>query len=129
MLEILITIGAIAGMILVLMISSIVGVVRAMRRRRRGEHSRTAVALALIAALITTAWVLYWTGDNLYQHHNPVDGLLAINLAICALPFWWLIAAIRAQKSSVLQRREKEMRKTCLLMIASVALTVWPQMS
>ena len=101
LLEILMVFATIIGAVLSLTISSIVGIVRAKRRRRRGEHSKTAVALALMAALITTVWLLYWTGDNLYQHHNPIDGLLAINLAICVLPFCWLIAAIRSQTSSL----------------------------
>ena len=98
--EILITLGFIAGAILVLTIASIVGVIRANRRRRRREHSLSAIALALIAAVLSATWLLYWTADNIYYRRNPFDGLLAINLALCVLPFWWLLAALRARTSS-----------------------------
>ena len=101
LLEILITFGLIAAAILILTIASIVGVIRAHRRRRRRQHSLSAIALALLAAGLSTAWLLYWTADNIYQRRNPFDGLLAINLALCVLPFWWLLAALRARTSSV----------------------------
>ena len=100
LLEILITLGAIACAILVLTIASIVGVIRANRRRRRREHSSSAIALAIVATTVSTTWLLYWTADNIYHRHNPFDGLLAINLAICVLPFWWLLAALRARASA-----------------------------
>ena len=100
LLEILITFIAIVCAILVLTISSIIGVIRATRRRRRREPSKGAIASALIAAMASATWLLYWTADNIYQRHNPFDGLLAINLALCVLPFWWLLAALRAHTSS-----------------------------
>jgi undecaprenyl pyrophosphate phosphatase UppP len=99
-LEILITLGAIACAILVLMIASIVGVIRANRRRRRREHSRSAIGLAIVATTVSTTWLLYWTAENIYHRHNPFDGLLAINLVLCVLPFWWLLAALRARASA-----------------------------
>jgi Kef-type K+ transport system membrane component KefB len=77
-------------------ISSIVGLVRAIRRRRRGGHSIAAVVLATIAAVIAASWLLYWAADALYQHENPLNGFLAINAAICLLPLSWLIGAICA---------------------------------
>ena len=81
---------------LVVTISSIVGLVRAIRRRRRGGRSVAAVALAAIANTITASWLLYWVGDDVYQRSNPINGLLAINIAFCLLPLSWLVAAIRA---------------------------------
>jgi len=98
--EMLITFTAIISAILVLTLSSIVGIFRAIRRRRRGQQSRSAIALALMAALASTTWLFYWTADNIYRRHNPLDGLLAINLALCVLPFSWLLAALRANTSS-----------------------------
>ena len=101
LLEILIIFATVIGAVLFLSVGSIVGIVRAMRRRRRGEHSVAAVVCALVAVIMAAIWLCYWTGDNLSQRHNPIDGLLAINLSICVLPLWWLIAAIRAQTSSL----------------------------
>jgi len=77
-------------------ISSIVGLIRAIRRRRRGGHSIAAVVLATIAAVIAASWLLYWAADALYQHENPLNGFLAINTTICLLPLAWLIGAICA---------------------------------
>jgi hypothetical protein len=78
----------------VVTISSIVGLIRAIRRR--GGRSTAAVVLAAIANTITASWLLYWVGDDIYHRSNPINGLLAINFAICVLPLSWLIAAIRA---------------------------------
>lgn len=75
-------------------ISSIVRLIRAIRRRRRGEHSIAAVMLATIAAGIAASWLLYWAAEALYQHENPLNGFLAINSAICLLPCSWLIAPL-----------------------------------
>lgn len=77
-------------------ISSIVGLIRAIRRRRRGGHSNAAVLLAALAVAIAASWSVYWAGDALYQHENPLNGFLAINLAVCLLPLSWLISALRA---------------------------------
>jgi hypothetical protein len=80
----------------VVTISSIVGVIRAVRRLRRGGHSKASVVLSLIATVIAASWLAYWTGDDIYHRSNPINILLAINFAICVLPMLWLIAAIGA---------------------------------
>jgi hypothetical protein len=80
----------------VLTISSIVGVIRAVRRRRRGGYSVAAVVFSASATVMTTCWLLYWVGDNIHHGSNPLDGLLAINLLVCMPPLSWLITAIRA---------------------------------
>jgi len=79
-------------------VSSIVGLIRAILRKRRGGHSIAAVVLAAIAAALAASWLLYWAGDALYLHQNPIDGFLAINSAICLLPLSWLCAAIWANR-------------------------------
>jgi hypothetical protein len=94
--ELFIIFGVIIASGLALTISSIVGIVRAVRRRRRGGHSVTAVVLAAVAASITVSWLLYWVGDDIHHGSNPFDGLLTINFVICLPPLSWLIAAIRA---------------------------------
>lgn len=99
LLEIVISFAAIGCGILALTISSIVGVVRAVRRRRNGIRSRSAIALALMAALASTTWLLYWTADNIFHRQNPLDALFVINLVLCGLPFGWLLTALRAHKS------------------------------
>src|SRR5262249_13469376 len=93
----------IVGLILVtgvaIVISSIVGVIRAIRRGRRGGQSISAGVLAAIASAIAASWSLYWATDSLYQHENPLNGFLAINFAICMLPCSWLIGAICANRA------------------------------
>ena len=84
---------------LVVTISSIAGVIRAIRRRRRGGYSLAAVVLAALANAIAAAWLLYWLASDLQARSNPINGLLAINLAICLLPLSWLIASIRANRA------------------------------
>jgi len=79
-------------------VGSIVGLIRAILRKRRGGHSIAAVVLAAIAAALAASWLLYWAGDALYLHENPFDGFLAINAAICLLPLSWLIGAIWANR-------------------------------
>ena len=80
-------------------ISSIVGVIRAIRRRRRGGRSVAAVVLAAFANAIAAAWLLYWLAYDIHDRSNPINGLLAINFAICLLPLSWLIASIRANRA------------------------------
>jgi hypothetical protein len=99
-LELAFVFTAVAVAMLVLTVSSIIGIVRGIRRRRRGLHSRSAIALALTASSIAALWLLYWVADGLYHRTNPWDGLLAINLSLCLLPFFWLVTAIRANKSA-----------------------------
>jgi hypothetical protein len=65
---------AVAGLMLLLTVSSIVGIIRGLRRHKRGLHSRAAIAWALIASSITSLWLLYWVADNLYHRLNPLDG-------------------------------------------------------
>jgi len=95
-LKLLIIICLILATGIVITISSIVGFIRAIRRRRRGGHSNAAVVLAAIAAAIAASWSIYWAADALYQHENPLNGFLAINLAVCLLPLSWLISAVSA---------------------------------
>jgi hypothetical protein len=98
--ELVLIFTAVAGAMLLLTVSSIIGIVRGIRRRKRGLHSRSAIALALTASAIAALWLLYWVADGLYHRTNPLDGLLAINLSFCVLPFFWLVTAIRANKSA-----------------------------
>ena len=84
---------------LVVTISSLVGVIRAIRRRRRGGRSATAVVFAAFASAIAAAWLLYWLTCDIHDRSNPLNGLLAINFAICLLPWSWLIASIRANRA------------------------------
>ena len=93
----------------VVTISSIVGLIRAIRRTRRGGHSISAVVLATIAVAISASWLLYWTATDLYQHESPLDGFMAINLGVCLLPLSWLIAAISANSA---RHREARLLKT-----------------
>jgi hypothetical protein len=95
-LKLLIIFGLIVTTGLVVTISSIVGVIRAIRRRRRGGRSWMAAVLAVMATAVTLFWLLYWVGYDIHDRSNPINGLLAINLAICVLPLSWLIASIRA---------------------------------
>jgi hypothetical protein len=96
LLELLILFGAVISGLLVVSVSSIVGIIRAVRRRRRSGYSVAAVVLSAIATAISSCWLLYWVQDDLRNRSNPFDGLLAINLMLCLLPVYWLIAAIRA---------------------------------
>ena len=96
LLELLIIFSVIIALALVVTVSSIVGIIRAVGRRRRGGHSVAAVVLAAIANAITACWLLYWVSDDIYHKSNPINGLLAINGAVCVLPLSWLIASIRA---------------------------------
>ena len=100
LLELLIIFSVIIGLGLVVTVSSIMGIIRAVGRRRRGGYSVAAVVLAAIANAISASWLLYWVSDDIYQRANPINGLLAINLALCVLPLSWLIAAIRANANS-----------------------------
>jgi hypothetical protein len=96
LLELLLTFGILGGLVLLVTISSIVGIIRARRRRRRGGYSVAAVVLAVLANVIAAAWLLYWLAYDIHDRSNPINALLAINLAICLLPLSWLIASIRA---------------------------------
>jgi len=107
LLELALIFGAVGGAILILTISSIVGIVRAVRRRRRGSRSRAAVTLALTAFMITTIWLLYWAGNNIRHNASPFDGLLVINLILCILPFVWLISAICANRFAAQKRPQQ----------------------
>jgi ABC-type dipeptide/oligopeptide/nickel transport system permease subunit len=84
---------------LVVTFGSIVGVIRAVRRRRRGQHSLPAIVFAVIATTITASWLSYWVAHDVRDHSNPINGLLAINFALCVLPMTWLVNAIRAHAS------------------------------
>jgi hypothetical protein len=81
---------------IVVTISSIIGVIRAVRRRRRGTRSKPAVILAAAGATIAISWLLYWVGSDIADRSNPINGLLGINFALCVLPLSWLVAAVRA---------------------------------
>jgi len=96
LLELLVLFGAVISGLLVVSVSSIVGIVRAVRRRRRNGYSVAAVVLSAIASAISSCWLLYWVQDAFRHGSNPFDGLLAMNLMLCLLPVSWLISAIRA---------------------------------
>lgn len=95
-LKLLIIFGVILVTGIVVTIGSIVGVIRAVRRHRRGDHSKGAVIIAATAAAITISWLLYWVGSDIADRSNPINGLLGINFALCVLPLSWLVAAVRA---------------------------------
>ena len=98
LLELLLSFGAVLGSGLLITVSSIVGLVRAIRRRRRSERSSVAIVLALIAITIPSLWLGYWVGVDIYNRSNPINGLFAINAALCVLPLTWLVSAIRANR-------------------------------
>ena len=64
-LELLIISAIVLGLGLIVTISSIIGVIRAVRRRQRGGHSVAAVVLAVIATAIAASWLLYWVGHDI----------------------------------------------------------------
>ena len=84
---------------LVVTIVSIVGVVRAIRRSRLGRGSVAAVWLAVFASTIAAAWLLYWLAHDIHDRSNPINPLLALNVAFCVLPLMWLVTAIRAHRA------------------------------
>jgi hypothetical protein len=96
LLQLLLIFGAVAAAGLAVTVGSIIGIVRAVRRRRRGCHSTSAVVLAAIGNAVATSWLLYWVVDDLRNRSNPFNGLFAINLAFLILPLSWLRAAFRA---------------------------------
>ena len=99
LLELFLIFSAVLGSALLITVSSIVGLVRAVRRRRRGERSSVAIVLALAANAIPSLWLCYWVGVDIYNRSNPINALLAINAALCVLPFTWLVSAIRANRA------------------------------
>ena len=99
LLELFLIFSAVLGSALLITVSSIVGLVRAVRRRRRGERSSVAIVLALAAIAIPSLWLCYWVGVDIYNRSNPINALLAINAALCVLPFIWLVSAIRANRA------------------------------
>ena len=99
LLELFLIFSAVLGSALLITVSSLVGLVRAVRRRRRGERSSVAIVLALAAIAIPSLWLCYWVGVDIYNRSNPINALLAINAALCVLPFTWLLSAIRANRA------------------------------
>ena len=95
LLELLIILGTIFVAGLTIIVSSIVGIVRARRRRRRNVGSVGAVVLASLATITSAGWLLYWVASNVHERSNPVDSTFAINSSICVLAIWWLLAALR----------------------------------
>jgi hypothetical protein len=95
LLELLITLSSILITGVVVIIGSIIGLIRAVRRRRRGDRSATAVVMATTANVIALVWLLYWVRYDLHDKANPLNPLFAINAAFCLLPLSWLVAAIR----------------------------------
>ena len=96
LLELMALFGLAAAGLLTLIFSSIVGIVRAVRRCRRGGYSLSAVVLGAIAMTISSSWLLYWVVDDVHHGSNPLNGLLLINFLVGLLPASWLMAAIRA---------------------------------
>jgi len=95
-LELLLVVCAVVGSALLITVASVAGLLRAVRRRRRGGHSRPAVALAFIALAIMASWMGYWIVWDLHNRTNPINPLLAINVTLCVLPLMWLVAALNA---------------------------------
>jgi uncharacterized membrane protein YhiD involved in acid resistance len=99
LLELLITAGVILATGVAVTVGSIIGLIRALRRQRRGDRSLAAVVMAATAFVITLAWLLYWVRNDLHDKGNPVNAMFAINAALCVLPLTWLVAAIRANRA------------------------------
>jgi len=97
--ELLLISSAVVGLGLLITACSIVGLVRAIRRRRRGEESLRAMVLAVIANAITSLWLCYWVGVDIHNRSNPINALFVINATFCILPLTWLVAAIRANRA------------------------------
>lgn len=97
--ELLIILSSILITGAVVTVGSVIGLIRAVRRRRRGDRSSAAVVLAAIATAIALAWLLYWVRYDLHDKANPINALFGINAALCLLPFSWFVAAIRANSS------------------------------
>ena len=96
--ELLITLGSILITGAVVTVGSVIGLIRAIRRRRRGDRSAAAVVLAAIATAIALAWLLYWMRYDLHEKANPINALFGINAALCLLPLSWFVAAICANR-------------------------------
>ena len=105
LLELLIIFGVIVASGLIVTASSIAGIIRGLRRRRRSGQSVSAVVLAIVATAITTCWLLYWVGDDIYHRSNPIDALFVINLLICVPPWSWLSVAIQTNGA---RRKEQQ---------------------
>jgi hypothetical protein len=99
LLELFLIFGAVLGLGFLITVGSVVGLIRAVRRRKRGEKSSPAILLALLASGITLLWLCYWIGVDIYNRSNPINALLAINASLCLPPLTWLVAAIRANRS------------------------------
>jgi hypothetical protein len=99
LLELLITLSSILITGSFVMIGSIIGLIRAVRRQRRGDHSVAAVVMATTANAIALAWLLYWLRHDLHDKANPINALVAINAGLCVLPLAWLVAALRANRA------------------------------
>ena len=97
--ELLITLGSILITGAVVTVGSVIGLIRAIRRRRHGDRSAAAVVLAAIATAIALAWLSYWVRYDLHDKASPINALLGINAALCLLPLSWFVAAIRANRA------------------------------
>ena len=102
--QLILILVAIIGWMLAVTVSSIVGIIRAIRRRRRGGQSTGAVVLASVVVATCAMWSLYFVGDNLLHHGNPFDSMLAINLSLSILPWLWLTFAIRTNAAARTKR-------------------------
>jgi hypothetical protein len=99
LLQLLLILSAVVGSGLLITAGSIVGLIRAVRRRSRGEKSLVASMLAVIANAFTLLWLCYWVGVDIYNRSNPINALFVINAALCVLPLAWLLSAIRANRA------------------------------
>ena len=100
LLQLILILTGIIFWMLTVTIASIVGIIRGVRRRRRGSRSTGAIVLATAAVATVAMWLLYFVGDNLLHRMNPLDSMLAINLALSGLPLAWLIVAIRTNHAA-----------------------------
>ena len=98
--QIILILVAIVGWMIAVTAASIVGIARAIRRRRRGGQSTAAIVQAGVALATVAMWLLYFVGDNLIHRMNPLDSMLAINLSLSILPLSWLMLAIRTNTAA-----------------------------
>ena len=108
LLKVIIIFGGILLCGLIIIISSIIGIVRAKRRCHREDRSIGAVICASTATISTVCWLLYWMFNAVSQKSSPIDSMFLINSLICVLPIWWLITAVNSNRKPQRHKEHKE---------------------